>query len=99
MKMVSLSKKILKYMVKRFSDDGIDCFDFAEIKANFPGYSDDFLSSAIYLLERDELIDVQPADDVAYNSKLLPDGIRQVEKDTLIKKCYDLLTAIRNLLP
>lgn len=98
MKMVSLSEKILKYMVKEFTSNNICLFSFEKIKEQFPYYSDDYLSNAIYLLENDGFIQVRYGDDVAYISILLPDGIRNCEEKTLLKKGYSLLKEIKTLL-
>lgn len=76
MKIVSLSEQILKYMVKEFVSDNTDTFSFSDITEKFPGYSDEYLNNALYLLQNDGFIHISPADDVAYSSTLLPDGIR-----------------------
>ena len=99
MKMVSLAEQILKYMVKEFASANTDIFSFSDIKEKFPGYTDEYLTKAIYLLEYDGFVYVSPSDDVAYTSYLLPDGIRNCEENTLLKKGYGLLKEIKTLLP
>ncbi len=98
MKIVSLSEKILKYMVKEFISANTDTFFFSDIKEKFPGYTDEYLSDALYLLQNDGFTAVRSADDVAYISTLLPDGIRNCEENTLLKKGYGLLKEIKTLL-
>ena len=98
MKMVSLSEQILKYMVKEFVSTDTYIFYFGDIKEKFPGYTDEYLTKAIYLLEHDGFVQVNPADDVAYTSELLPNGIRNCEENTMLKKGYGLLKEIKSLL-
>lgn len=98
MKIIKLSEKILKYFVKEYKNNGKDCFLFKEIKSNFNDFSDDFLSKAILSLQKDGFVKVFFADNVAYTINLLPDGIRNCEENTLIKKGYSALKEIKTLL-
>lgn len=99
MKLINLSEKILKYMVESYAANGADFFSFDAIKKIFTGYSDDYLSKAIYILQDDGFVFVYDADNIAYSTQLLPNGIRQCQDNTILKKGYSLLKEIRSLLP
>ena len=98
MKLISLSEKILKFMVHEYADRGTQCFSFETMLKEFPGYDNVFLSNAIYLLQKDGFVSVTDGDDVAYVTNLLPEGIRNREEDTLLKKGYTILKEIKTLL-
>ena len=99
MKLITLSEKILKFMVKEFASKDKDIFFFDEIKDKFPDCSDSCLNKAIYFLQYDHFVYISPADDVAFRIELSPEGIRSCEENTLIKKGYSLLKEIKTLLP
>lgn len=102
-KTIKLSKIILKYMVQEYVSNGRDIFFFEDLKKIFLKDSSEqsinYLCKALYILEHDGFVSISPADDVAYRTVLLPNGIRHCEENTLIKKCYTLLKELRNLFP
>lgn len=98
MKLTKLANELLKYMVKTYSDTHQRCFMFDTFKSMYSELDDDFISDALYLLEDDGFVSVLSAENVAYYTTLLPNAIRTVEEDTLIKKGYDVLKEIRTLL-
>ena len=98
MKLSHLSSEFLKYMVESYSETHKCTFSFKLFKDLHPEQDDDFISDALYLLQHDGLVKVFSADNVAYMTTLLPNAIRDVEDDTLLKKGYILLKEIRAFL-
>lgn len=98
MKLSHLSSEFLKYMAKTYSETHKKSFSFNSFKALHPELDDDFISDALYLLQHDGLAKVFPADNLAYNTVLLPNAVRDIEEDTLIRKGYILLKEIRSFL-
>ena len=74
----SLKNRVLEYMIAKYKSTNSEAFSFTDIKENFPGYDDDTLSDAMYALERNGLVTVMPADNVAYSSALNIDKIKKM---------------------
>lgn len=73
-------------------------FTFDFFKEQYPDISDKQISNALYLLDKDGLVSVMSADDIAYSVSLKPSAISSVEEDTLIKKGYELIKEIKSLI-
>lgn len=84
-------------MVSKYKKTDKDIFSFNDLKAEFPDYSDDFLSKSLYSLQHKGYVAVDPADNIAYTTTLLCDGIAAVEEDTLFKKVHSFLKELRSL--
>lgn len=78
-------------MISRF-------FSMETIEKQFPGYKTDYLSKIMYSLQNDGFVEVIPADNCAYVSELLVDGIIHCEENTLLKKGYSVLKELKTLL-
>lgn len=98
MKLNKLKSEFLKYMVKSYADDHNRMFTFKSFKSIHPELDDDFISDALYALKADGFVSVYNADDVAYETTLLPNAICAVEEDTLLKKGYSFAKEIRSWL-
>ena len=88
MKLNNLKSQFLKYMVKSYAKDHKRVFTFESFKSLYPELDDDFISDALFALDEDGLVHVFKADDVAYETTLLPNAVCSVEEDTLLRKCY-----------
>ncbi len=98
MKISKLSNKILKKMVKNYIKTGLETLSFEDACSMFPDVPEHLVNSSLTKLNNDNLINVQYADDVAYLSVLNIDGIIYTEENTLIKKGYNTIKEIKNLL-
>ena len=98
MKLSHLASENLRFMVKSYSENHNKRFSFNTFKALHPELDNDFISDSLYLLQHDGLVKVYPADNVAYNTVLLPNAVRDIEEDTFLKKGYILLKEIRSFL-
>lgn len=96
MKLVDLSSNLLKYMAEQYKINRQKYFVFETFKAMYPNFDDDFISDALYLLQSDGLVSVQPADNIAYRTLLNVRAIRSAEEDTLLKKGYHVMKEIRS---
>lgn len=99
LKLLALSEKILKFLVVRYKETGKDLTSFEVIQEEFPDLNEDLLTKALYSLKNDGLITVFGADDGIYTVTILPQGIIEIEEDTLLKKGYTVIKEIRSLLP
>lgn len=98
MKLQKMADTILKKMVQTFSQSGNVSFDFDYFLSLFPDKNPEYISAALKLLENDELVSIFYADGIAYNITLLPVGIRNCEEDTMLKKGYQCIKEIRELI-
>lgn len=98
MKLVQLSEKLLKNMVVSYKEKGKDTFDFEFFKELYPDASDDYLSKALHYLQDDGLVSIFRADDRPYWITLLPNGIANVDENTMLKKGYTILKEIKSLI-
>lgn len=96
MKLNNLKSEFLKYMAKSYAKDHNRVFMFERFKSLHPELDDDFISDALYALKADGFVTVFDADDVAYETTLLPNAICAVEEDTLVKKGYSFVKEIRS---
>lgn len=96
-KIVTLSEKILKFIVTEYKETGKPNFSFDNIKNKF-NITDNMLINAISLLEEDGFLKIFYADNIPYTIILLPDGIRNCEENSWIKKGYSLIKEIKTLL-
>ncbi|TKI95065.1 lactate permease [Bacillus wiedmannii] len=99
MKMTKLSEKLLKYMVVEYKNHGTDMFSFETFKDLHPNETDDFISKALYRLRDEDLVSVYAADNVAYNTVLLPQGIAYCEENNFLKNGYKIVKEARSWLP
>lgn len=98
MKTVNLAKKILRHIVKEYKATQNTSFDFSVIKNKFSNHSDEELCNALRMLNTDGFVKIFWADNIAYTTTLLPDGIRNCEEDTWYAKGYSLVKEIKRLL-
>ena len=98
MKLSSLANDLLKYMVKSYSKDHNCRFSLDNLQTAFQDQDRNFISDALYLLDKDGLVSVFNADDEAYMTTLLPNAIRDMEENTLIKKLYSCAKEIKEWL-
>lgn len=96
MKLASLSEKLLKHMVKEYKSTGKDLFSLEVFKKLCPSETDDYLSKALYLLQSDDLVKVFTAENVADSTVLKPNGIRNADENTLLKKGYLTIKEIKS---
>ena len=98
MKLNNLKSEFLKYMTKSYAEDHVRVFIFESFKFLHPEIDDNFISDALYALEKDGFVHVFDAYGVAYETTLLPNAICSVEEDTLLRKGYSLIKEIRSFL-
>ncbi|RBP89356.1 hypothetical protein DFO70_1113 [Cytobacillus firmus] len=98
MKLISLSEKLLKYMVTEYKKTGKEVFTFEKIQNELPEIEEHFLNKSLFKLKSDGLIKIFEADNIAYTSTLLPQAIIHVEENTLLKKGYTAIKEIKSLL-
>ena len=98
MKLQKMADIILKKMVQTFSQSENVLFDFDYFLSLFPDKNPEYISAALSLLENDDLISIFYADGIAYSITLLPVGIRNCEEDTMLKKGYQCIKEIRELI-
>lgn len=99
MTLATLSADLLKYMVKSYINNGTTDYSFDVLKEAFSDCTDDNLTKAIRLLSTDGFVSVFEADNIAYCTTLLPNGIRNFQDNTKLKKAYSFLKELRTLLP
>ena len=99
MKLISLSEKILKFLVLTYKSTSNTCIDFDIVKNQFPHENEDFLIQAVALLKNDGFVHIFEADNTIYDITILPEAIRNVEEDTFIKKGYSIIKEIVSLIP
>lgn len=99
MKLITLSEKILKFLVSRYKETLNDYIDFDLIKEHFANINEDYILKATTLLEKDGFITVFNSDNTIMYVTLLPEALRNAEENTLFKKGYRFLKEIRALLP
>ena len=63
-------------------------FSFETFKELYQNETDDFISKALYRLRDEDLVSVYAADNVAYNTVLLPQGIAYCEENNFLKTGY-----------
>lgn len=97
-KLNSLKSEFLKYMMKSYAKDHERIFTFESFKSLYPELDDDFISDALFTLDEDGFVHVYKADDIAYETTLLPNAICSVEEDTLLRKGYSFIKEIRSWL-
>lgn len=98
MKLVSLSEKLLKQMVMEYKNSGREMFSLDFFKDLSPHETDSYISNALYKLETDGFVNVQTASNIAYMTALKPQGIVNVEENTMIKKGYKMFKEIKGLI-
>lgn len=96
MKLTKLSNEFLEYMVKAYHDTHNKGFGFAQFKELHPDFDDEFISDALYLLQKDGFVSVFPADNIAYMVSLDVSAVRNAEENTLLKKGYDFAKEIKS---
>lgn len=99
MNITKLANNILLWFVKEFKSSNKESFDFENVRHAFPDHSEENLIQAIYLLESDGFVNIFNADDIPYITTILPDAIRHVEESTLLKKGYNFVKKITDLIP
>jgi hypothetical protein len=99
LKITKLANKLLLWFVKEFKDTNKQFYDFENIRHAFPDHSEESLIQAIYLLKNNGFVNTLDADDIPYITTVLPDAIRQVEENTLLKKGYNFVKKITDLIP
>ncbi len=98
MKLQKMADIVLKEMAKSYAESGREAFHIDYFKNLFPNESDDYISKALYLLCDDELITIQPGDGKAYMAFISVKGIRTCQENTLLKKGYQCIKEIRQLI-
>ncbi|RJW38697.1 lactate permease [Clostridiales bacterium TF09-2AC] len=99
MKLQKMADTALKHMVESYSSGVKPVFPIEYFSSIFTGETNEHISDALHLLEHDGFISVFDADGIAYMVSLSPNGIRDCEEDTMIKKGYHCIKEIRQLLP
>lgn len=99
MKLQKMADIALKQMVESYSSGVKPVFPIEYFLPIFPGEMNEHISDALHLLEHDGFVSVFNADGIAYTVSLCPNGIRDCEEDTMIKKGYHCIKEIRQLLP
>lgn len=97
MKLTKLSEKCLSAMYKEYADNDRINFEFDFFKKLF-NESNDKLNMAIITLSKNNLVSVLWADDVAYNTTLLNEGIVYIESNPKLSKAMQTLKSIKDLL-
>lgn len=99
MKLQKMADIALKQMVKSYSSGENPVFSTEYFSPVFPEETKEHISDALRLLEHDGFISVFSADGIAYTVSLCPNGIRNCEEDTMLKRGYHCIKEIRQLLP
>ena len=73
-------------------------FSFETFKELYQNETDDFISKALYRLRDEDLVSVYAADNVAYNTVLLPQGIAYCEENNFLKTGYKFAKEARSWL-
>ena len=98
MKLQKIANTALKSMVDNYSESGRDSFGFDYFQQLFPEESKGTISDAISVLKSDGFVSILYADNVAYITSLKPNGIRNCQEDTMLKKGYSLIKEIKSLI-
>lgn len=98
MKLQKMADTALKAMVNSYSESGKNVFPIEYFVSLFPDSTKEHISAALYLLEHDSMASVFPADGIAYTVSLIPSGIRDCEENTLLKKGYQCIKEVRQLI-
>lgn len=98
MKLQKMADTALKSMVKSYSESGNTIFSIEYFLPIFPDATKEHITDALYLLDHDSMVSVFPADGIAYTVSLNPSGIRDCEEKTLLKKGYQCIKEIRQLI-
>ena len=87
----NLSEKLLKYMVKEYKDHDKVSFQIDIFKALHPEETAECLSKALYLLKKDGLVNIRPANEIALFTYLLPPAIMVANENPLFRKGYEAI--------
>ncbi|MGM9937135.1 MAG: lactate permease [Candidatus Ornithomonoglobus sp.] len=99
MKLINLAEQILKYAVTSYKNSLNEYIDFDSIKEYFNDQHEEYLIKAVGLLVNDGLVSAFDSDNTISFIYVLPEAIRNVEENTLLKKGYTILKEIKELLP
>ena len=99
MKLIALAQQLLKFSVKQYKDTLNEYIDFDLVKEYFNDQHEEYLIKAAGLLANDGFISVFDSDDSISFFYVLPEAIRNVEENTLLKKGYTIIKEIKELLP
>lgn len=97
MKITKIANKIMGYCVKRFYKTKSDLFTADEIVSEFPDIDPEEIYFAIRMLSEEKLLNVQYADNNPNKFQLLMPAVLSSDENTLLKKGYDFIKAVREL--
>lgn len=98
MKLISLSEKLLKYMVTEYKNHGQEMFFSDTFKALCSDETECFISKALYLLQDNKFVSIFPVNDVPLVTTLRPNIIANCEENTMLKKGYTAIKEIKSLI-
>ena len=99
MKLINLAEQILKFAVTTYKNTLNDYIDFDLIKEHFSDQHEEYLVMATGLLVKDGFVSAFDSDNTISFINVLPEAIRNVEENSLLKKGYTIFKEIRSLLP
>ena len=99
MNLQKIADQSLKSMVNDYHQSGRETFGNDYFVELFPNEHPKHINNALQILKDDGLIKLFFADDIPYLIALIPSGIRAHEENTWIKKGYQCIKEIRQLLP
>ena len=79
MKLQELSNSALKSMIKSYSETEKEIFVIDYFRQLFPEETDKNLTDALYALQSDGFVKVNPGDGIAYSVSLIPSGIHNLQ--------------------
>lgn len=97
MKITKIADKIMVYCVKEFYETKNDVFNADSIISVFPDIDAEDIYFAITQLSNDGLLNVQYADNKPDDFQLLMSAVRSSDENTLVKRGYDFIKAVREL--
>jgi len=98
MKITELSNEFLKYMIKEYSSNQKDFFDWDTLSDLYPTESDKIKSDALCKLYNDGMVNLKWYDNLPKLIALNIDAIIAAEQDTTLNKIYRFLKEVREWL-
>jgi len=91
LKLQHLAEKLLHYMIKEYKDHDKVTFQIDLFKELHPEETAECLSKALYLLKKDGLVNIRPANEIALFTYLLPPAIMVANENPLFRKGYEAI--------
>lgn len=88
-KEISLSNKVLQYLVRRYHETGVKLFDIETIVQDFQQVKESEIVYAVEMLESKEFLSIHWASGTIYKIVLMPKGIEEAEENTPCKKVVE----------